>query len=529
MRTSDIYEEKCRNDYGTNNTLWDRLQAKSKQLTPVQLAFCYVYNKTEKNIENRPGKTYSTKIYNELMKPNTTDTYLQFLFKYDVYMIAKFNKNELTPIEFIFRETGTIEMVIPKATGNNRLIEERISHLKEVYSERALRARDNILEYPIKRYNSRLDLFAPPTTREDNSAPTTAGEAKSASAAASPAPTEVRPFLASYARLAHKFAPHDSFIDEFVASCHAYVDTIDARARAKRISVDVTSTTTPKNFYNNVKPVTFGEPNNVDPVTFVEPDEMKWQGLGDIRRDKCLGECKKPMTHIITNSVEPLVYALLWAPKDDSERDSYVTIEFEQKNRSIDVFELRDTIENQQWCGRIFEGADPQFHNLLTFITLLLIGSSSGIPLYASRNWNVVSRTWRDMVKNSNDPEKWLTRFVKGNMDRVEICERRFLELIIRLIATTHVSEEEPSKFKPGAMAYVRYVEKFYERMKKNEQLGYIKTKPWVDAGEQKFFAQRLRFMLEFSYPENMDDIREAVRIRLSHWLEHDATKIVFV
>ena len=114
-------------------------------------------------------------------------------------------------------------------------------------------------------------------------------------------------------------------------------------------------------------------------------------------------------------------------------------------------------------------------------------------------------------------------------MERVEICERRFLELIIRLIAITHVSEEEPSKFKPGAMADVRYVEKFYERMKKNEQLGYIKTKPWVDAGEQKFFAQRLRFMLEFSYPENMDDIREAVRIRLSHWLEHDAKQIVFV
>ena len=229
------------------------------------------------------------------------------------------------------------------------------------------------------------------------------------------------------------------------------------------------------------------------------------------------------------------------APNDPETQ--FVTIEFAESNeKSIDVAYLRESVERQQWCGRLFQGPDPQFHNLMTFITLLLIGSSSGIPLYASRNWNIVSQIWRDMVKDSDDPEKWLTRFDESR-ERIDICERRFLELIIRLIATTHVSEEEPAKFKPGAMAYVRYVEKFYNRMMKNEQLGFVKTKPWVlneEVGaavpgeeksrpKQQMFGQRMRLQTELSFPEDMDDIREAVRVRLSHWIDINPRQIIFV
>ena len=310
-----------------------------------------------------------------------------------------------------------------------------------------------------------------------------------------------------------------------MTSCHAYIDTVEARARAETIYIDRASTTDPNNFFQNVERKIFGK------KTIKKEFEYWGDDAVEERRRECLERCINN-SHIVTNSVEPLVYALLMAPNDPETQ--FVTIEFTESNeKSIDVAYLRESVERQQWCGRLFQGPDPQFHNLMTFITLLLIGSSSGIPLYASRNWNIVSQIWRDMVKDSDDPEKWLTRFDESRK-RIDICERRFLELIIRLIATTHVSEEEPAKFKPGAMAYVRYVEKFYDRMMKNEQLGFVKTKPWVlnleeASPKQQMFGQRMRLQTELSYPEDMDDIREAVRVRLSHWIDIEPQNIIFV
>ena len=90
--------------------------------------------------------------------------------------------------------------------------------------------------------------------------------------------------------------------------------------------------------------------------------------------------------------------------------------------------------------------------------------------------------------------------------------------------------------------------------MVKEDVLGQVKTKPWTDEGNNNDdsvnttsasksgesstdkvndptlrFARRVRFMQEFSYPRDMDDLRDAVRFRLAHWLVLDPTQIQFV
>ena len=136
----------------------------------------------------------------------------------------------------------------------------------------------------------------------------------------------------------------------------------------------------------------------------------------------------------------------------------------------------------------------------------------------------------------------------------MEINEERLLELAIKVIAITHVSEQNVQGFKPGALGYVEYVEKFYARMVKEDVLGQVKTKPWADEGDVNDdnvpatgaskstepstvkvndptlrFARRVRFVEEFSYPRDMDDLRDAVRFRLAHWLVLKPTQIQFV
>ena len=347
-----------------------------------------------------------------------------------------------------------------------------------------------------------------------------------------------RPSLCLYARIAHHFLRQDNFIDEFMRACTARIDTVEARANATSYTVCPTGET-PTNWFS--KP----DERNIDLVA-------PW-GNRNARTimSKWVRHYEGGGKHVITRSVEPLVAALISAYP--------TTIEFVGKESSIDVAYLRESIINGAWCGRIYDD-DKQCHNMLTFLTLLLIASSSGIPMYASRGWTVVSKVWRDMVRTIQG-DRWLARYTEATAETktttdqgVEINEERLLELAIKVIAITHVSEQKVQGFKPGALGYVRYVEKFYARMVKEDVLGQVKTKPWADEGDVNDggvvatgasksaepstdkvkdptlrFARRVRFMQEFSYPRDMDDLRDAVRFRLAHWLVLKPTQIQFV
>lgn len=333
-----------------------------------------------------------------------------------------------------------------------------------------------------------------------------------------------RPSLCLYARIAHHFLRQDNFIDEFMRACTARIDTVEARANATSFTVCPTGE----------EPTNWFSPPNERKIQLKEP----WGNENaKANMSKWVKHYDGGGTHVITRSVEPLVAALISAYP--------TTIEFVGKESSIDVAYLRESIINGAWCGRIYDD-DKQCHNMLTFLTLLLIASSSGIPMYASRGWTVVSKVWRDMVRTIQG-DRWLARYTEATAETniskhgVEINEERLLEVAIKVIAITHVSEQKVQGFKPGALGYVRYVEKFYERMVKEDVLGQVKTKPWTDEGQQGEsksgsavdptlrFARRVRFMQEFSYPRDMDDLRDAVRFRLAHWLILKPTQIQFV
>lgn len=375
---------------------------------------------------------------------------------------------------------------------------------------------------------------------------------------------QTRPSLCLYARIAHHFLRQDNFIDEFMRACTARIDTVEARANATSYTVCPTGE----------EPTNWFSPPNESKIQLVEPWGNK---NAKTNMSNWVTHYNGGGTHVITRSVEPLVAALISAYP--------TTIEFVGKESSIDVAYLRESIINGAWCGRIYDD-DKQCHNMLTFLTLLLIASSSGIPMYASRGWTVVSKVWRDMVRTIQG-DRWLARYTEATAESkttergVEINEERLLELAIKVIAITHVSEQKVQGFKPGALGYVRYVEKFYARMVKEDVLGQVKTKPWaikgrqggtstdtegpkeedlsdgsavetgeeedlsddsaVETGESKSdiddkvndptlrFARRVRFMQEFSYPRDMDDLRDAVRFRLAHWLVLKPTQIQFV
>lgn len=363
-----------------------------------------------------------------------------------------------------------------------------------------------------------------------------------------------RPSLCVYASIAHHYLPKDNFIREFMQACTAREDTIDARARAQaRIG-------TAGNWYD--------EPNttkDLGPQLSGNGAEYSQNAFRTISATSNI--------HIITESVEPLFAALIACNK--------TTLEFKGQESSIDIEYLRDAVINGMWCGQVYDENDVHCHNLLTFLMLMLIGSSSGLPMYASRGWRVVSAVWKKMVQTIKT-DTWLARYAtqveRAQQDDsgpdVEIKEERLLELIIKVISITHMSDDpnDPVKgFQPGALGYIPYVENYYMRIK--SKLGRVKTKAWTDdndtdeaipefggvyesavqdpsttggvdesagtdddiaveggdesdddTGETKSasggdpfrFARRVRFIEEFSFPADIDDIRDAVRFRFA-------------
>lgn len=462
---------------------------------------------------------------------NTADTanipFIKFLFQYEAAYLVNYQTEANIKLQLLFRQDDGEDMnyASPYAFDldkslnnlspdvNIEKFKERLVQLKRKYTQyrMALTRNNELIEYPPDNSNltSQLEKICLPST-------------KTISAVLE------RPSLCLYARIAHHFLRQDNFIDEFMRACTARIDTVEARANATSYTVCPTGEE-PTNW--------FSPPSLVD-INLVEP----WGNENaKTNMSNWVTHYNGGGTHVITRSVEPLVAALISAYP--------TTIEFVGKESSIDVAYLRESIINGAWCGRIYDD-DKQCHNMLTFLTLLLIASSSGIPMYASRGWTVVSKVWRDMVRTIQG-DRWLARYTEATAETttttdqgVEINEERLLELAIKVIAITHVSEQKVQGFKPGALGYVRYVEKFYARMVKEDVLGQVKTKPWADEGQQGAsqsdndakvndptlrFARRVRFMQEFSYPRDMDDLRDAVRFRLAHWLVLEPTQIQFV
>ena len=333
------------------------------------------------------------------------------------------------------------------------------------------------------------------------------------------------PSLWEYSLRAHKYLipDNDIFTEEFLSTYSmCCIETIDARHGKYYIDNQTAS-----------EPINFLSTNSI-PIA----RSIGGKGIDRIKNWMQLFT-KHPNIHIITRSVEPLVAALRAA--------WYVgcspTIEFEGQDLTIQVMELYNHITAYVSGDELTE--------MLTFIVLLLVGSSSGIPLYASRCWYVVQNVWNRITKNKKR-NIWLARQRNKN---IEINEKLLLELIIRVLAITHVSEDinDPLRsFQPGLSTYVQYAERYYEKMKQN--LGYVQTtntstsleetNTSTNLGETKStgqnatraarqnatrFAYRMRFREEFSFPASMNHFRQTFVCRLSHFLcIPDVSKIVF-
>lgn len=506
---------------------------------------------------------------------------IKFLYQYEAAHIIFYNGSEinLKPLLLFRQDEETDEYDIPPTNDDNERyyifdldtnipparndastilkpsseVRQKIMNLKRKYNQYRLKLSPNneLIEYP-QRNESELSI-------RDINQPN----------------TEIlshileRPSLCLYASIGPKFLRRDMFYHEFTRQCSQRIETSRARGEASLYTVDLETATVPTNWY--APPPAFG-------IELVPP----FSNINAMTRAKTwvyhFQRHENERLHVVTNSVEPLIAALI--------AGTHCTIEFSNETKraldtednaySIDVFNLRDSIVNGRWCGRIHHD-DPQIHNLLTYIVLLLIGSSSGLPMYASRGWRVVYKVWTDMLRTIKT-DVWLAR---DNDGLIEIFEQRLLELVIKVITITHMSDDvnDPVKgFQPGALGYVQYVEQYYTRMK--SKLGHVSTKAWdveddlnepVDGGETKStynperstyhtepkiepvidrdeerplwkaeetnsrddlalrFARRVRLMEEFSYPSDMEDIRSALKYRLSHCLFKHPDKIVFV
>ena len=157
------------------------------------------------------------------------------------------------------------------------------------------------------------------------------------------------------------------------------------------------------------------------------------------------------------------------------------------------------------------------------------------------------------------DPSRPQTRRRPG--PDVEIKEERLLELIIKVISITHMSDDpnDPKGFQPGALGYIPYGElciksnldaskqkrgpttpKAHQmgentsgrstRRRNKSRMNGQNTSRRRPAGDGAFFtARRVRFIEEFSFPADIDDIRDAVRFRLPTFLELNRPKVRFV
>lgn len=125
-------------------------------------------------------------------------------------------------------------------------------------------------------------------------------------------------------------------------------------------------------------------------------------------------------------------------------------------DQPVEIKALREQVLRQKaLLGSVVTPLLPESTVILTFVALLAISSSSGLPLYVGFGWNNVFSQWVNLVReyqklvkpSRNNPHKtcaWLAR--RGIDERIIINRSLFIPLISRILHSKFASDKPATK-----------------------------------------------------------------------------------
>ena len=153
-------------------------------------------------------------------------------------------------------------------------------------------------------------------------------------------------------------------------------------------------------------------------------------------------------------------------------------------DRPIDISLFREQILKQSaLLGAVVTPKTPESTRLLTFMVLMVLSSSSGLPMYVGFGWENVLKQWFNIVKEYQkivrpdwkNPENtcaWLAR--EGDSGRVIINQKLLIPLVSRILMSKIAPEKPSTKLISSLPTWG----KNYELLKEENRIGNGKVEP---------------------------------------------------
>lgn len=200
-------------------------------------------------------------------------------------------------------------------------------------------------------------------------------------------------------------------------------------------------------------------------------------------------------------------------------------------DQPIEIKSLKTYLLRQSGLlGRVVTPLLPESYIILTFVALLAISTSSGIPLYVGFGWNNVFSQWVNLVReyqklvkpSRNDPYKtcaWLAR--RGIDNRIIINRSLFIPLISRILHSKFASDKPATKL---MSAYNIWSTKYKDLINEN-RIGTGRVEPipilkiWRPYTNELYKSSTNKTD-EFKRNARLNETREQEEIRLKEYEE---------
>ena len=151
---------------------------------------------------------------------------------------------------------------------------------------------------------------------------------------------------------------------------------------------------------------------------------------------------------------------------------------------SIGVESLREQILYQtNIVGALTKYVEEETR-ILTYVALMMISLSHGIPLYVAFGWNIVLKQWYRIVKENTIPGSrpptanktcsWLARRVDNGI----LLNQPLLSVLFTRLLNNAFTPDRKVVKGDGSNGYLKYLKKHYKEMKEENRVGSGMVKP---------------------------------------------------
>ena len=200
-------------------------------------------------------------------------------------------------------------------------------------------------------------------------------------------------------------------------------------------------------------------------------------------------------------------------------------------DQPIGIKSLREQVLRQRsLLGRLVTPLLPESTIILTFVVLLAVSCSSGIPMYVGFGWNNVFSQWVNLVReyqklvkpDRNNPKEtcaWLAR--RGIDERIIINRNLFIPLVSRVLHSKFAADRPPTKL----MSAYNIWSTQYKKLINEDRIGTGRVEPipilkiWRPYTNELYQSSDNRTD-EFKRNARLAESREAEELQLKEYEE---------